>query len=248
VLADGSPKLIDFGASCLADRPLETWDRLLGTPSHMAPEQVLHGAANALTDVFSFAVLAYELITGEPPFGGDTVGSITYRVVYEPAPAPTTRVDGLPPVYDEIFARMLAKEPDRRLPSASAFVRALESGRDRRTVPPTPSYEVLDPHERDLARRREGAPRMGDASCVVEIRSEPEGARVWWNGVERGLTPLRICETSPGPHAVKLVLDGHTPVEAGFMVPEAPSLQLQFTMAAASAARVLEFKARRGGA
>lgn len=244
VLADGSPKLIDFGASCLADGPLEAWDRLLGTPSHMAPEQVLHGTANALTDVFSFAVLAYEVITGEQPFRGDSVGSITYRVVYEPAPPPTRRVNGLPAVYDEIFARMLAKEPERRLPTASAFVRALESARDRRTVPPTPCFDALDAQERDLARLRETMPRLDDEICVVEIGTDPQGAQVWWNGVERGLTPLRVCETSPGPHTLKLVLEGHAPVEAGFIVPAAPSLRLQFAMAPASAPRILEFRPR----
>ncbi|HET8645601.1 MAG TPA: serine/threonine-protein kinase, partial [Vicinamibacteria bacterium] len=218
VLADGSPKLIDFGASCLMNRPLEAWDRLLGTPAHMAPEQVLHGTASALTDVFSLGVLAYEMITGEAPFRGDSVGSITYRLVYEPAAPPSRKVDGLPRVYDEIFARALAKEPERRLTSAGAFVRALQGGRERCR---TPTAEALEEQRRDLASLKLSLPGSDAEGCVVEVKTQPEGAQVLWNGVERGLTPLRICETSPGPHSLTLRHEGYAPVEAAFVIPAA---------------------------
>jgi hypothetical protein len=245
VLADGSPRLIDFGASCLVDRPLETWDRLLGTPSHMAPEQVLHGVANAVTDVFSFGVLAYELLTGEPAFRGDSVGSVTYRVVYEKAPPPSRWTDGLPRVYDDIFARVLAKEPERRLSSAGAFVRALQGARDRRRSTTGAQAALQEEQARDLLRLQQSMPGPAPEACVVEVHTEPAGAQVFWNGVERGLTPLRVCESTAGPHTLKLVREGYTPVEAGFMVPDAPSLRLQFTMVPAASARLLEFRPRR---
>jgi serine/threonine protein kinase len=243
VLADGSPKLIDFGASCLADRALESWDRTLGTPAYTAPEQVTRGTANALTDVFSFAVVAYELLTGQAPFGGDSAGAVTYRVVNEPAPPPSRWVSELPRVYDEVFKRGLAKDPVHRLSSAGAFVRALQGGRQRSRAL---AAEAAAQHEqaRDLMRLRESMPG-GSIACVVEVRTEPEGARVFWNGVERGLTPLRICETALGPHSLNLVREGYAPVEAGFMLPEAPSLRLQFTLAAAPPGKLLEFRPRR---
>lgn len=88
-------------------------------------------------------------------------------------------------------------------------------------------------------------PRLDDETCVVEVRTEPDGAQVWWNGVERGMTPLRICESNPGPHGLKLVRDGYAPIEAGFMVPQAPSLRLQFTLSPATPSKVLEFRPRR---
>jgi serine/threonine-protein kinase len=242
VLADGSPRLIDFGASCLADRPLESWDRTLGTPAYTAPEQVTCGTANALTDLFSFAVLAYEVLTGQQAFPGDSAGAITYRVVYDPAPPPSRWVAGLPRVYDEIFARALAKEPAQRLSTAGAFVRALQGGRQRDRD--AAEAAARDEQARDLLRLGETMPEGVPIACVVEVRSEPPGARVSWNGVERGLTPLRICETAPGPHSLILQQEGYAPVEAGFMLPEAPSLRLQFTLAAAPPGKLLEFRRR----
>jgi serine/threonine protein kinase len=241
VLADGSPKLIDFGASCLLDRPLEGWDRTLGTPAYTAPEQVTRGAANALTDLFSFAVLAYELLTGQQPFAGDSAGAITYRVVYEPPPPPSRWAAELPRVYDEVFARALDKEPSRRLSTAGAFVRALQGGRPRGRS--SAAAEAQGEQARDLLRLRASMP---DAvtPCVVEVGTDPAGARVFWNGVERGLTPLRLCEASPGPHTLTLLRDGYAPVEAGFILPEAPSLRLQFTLVAAPPSKVLEFRPR----
>jgi eukaryotic-like serine/threonine-protein kinase len=241
VLADGSPKLIDFGASCLLDRALESWDRTLGTPAYTAPEQVTRGTADALTDLFSFAVLAYELLTGQQPFAGDSAGAITYRVVYDPAPPPSRWEAQLPRVYDEIFASALAKEPSQRLSSAGAFVRALQGGRQRSRT--AEGAAARDEQARDLMRLRESMPDAAIA-CVVEVRTEPAGARVFWNGVERGLTPLRICETALGPHSLSLARDGYAPVEAGFMLPEAPSLSLQFTLVAAPPGKVLEFRRR----
>jgi hypothetical protein len=236
VLADGSPRLIDFGASCMAGSPLESGDRMLGTPSHMAPEQVLRGTANALTDLFSFGVLAYELLTGQPPFRGESIGSITCRVVYDDAPPPSRWAPALPRAYDDVFARVLAKEPARRYAGAGAFVRALQAGRPREAGP-----EAFD-----LER---GLPGLDGAAapCVVEVRTDPPGAEVRWNGGTRGPTPVRISETGPGPHHLELVLEGYAPVEAGFMLPDAPSLNLQFTLVAAPPGKVLEFRQRGDG-
>lgn len=241
VLADGSPKLIDFGSSCLAGEAIERWDRWLGTPAHMAPEQALHGTANALTDLFSFGVLAYEVLTGQPPFRSDSLGAIASLVVHDEAPPPSHWVTELPRPYDEAFARVLARDHSARPTSAGAFVRALQNARRRRDARTDEETALRDEQARDLARLQQSLPARGLDACVVEVRSEPEGADVWWNGLLQGATPVRICETGPGPHTLRLLRDGCAPVEAVFMLPEAPSLRLQFTLAP-GAGRVLEFR------
>jgi serine/threonine-protein kinase len=244
VQADGSPKLIDFGAACLMGDALETWDRSLGRPRYTAPEQVLHGTADAASDLFSFGVLAYEMLTGHSPFGADSPGAVTWRVVYEAPPPPSRWVPQLPRVYDEAFARVLDKEPARRPSSATLFVRALQ-GERRRERAAEDGAALLDEQVRDLLRLRETLPNATDAACAVQVNTDPEGARVFWNGVERGRTPLGIRETAPGPHALRLEREGYAAVDAAFVLPETPSLRLQFTLVPAVPSKLLEFRPRR---
>jgi serine/threonine-protein kinase len=92
----------------------------------MAPEQVSGGKVQAAADLFSFGVVAYEMVTGHRPFEGASITAIMYRVVNEDAPAPRQWDFALPPVYDEIFRRALSKNAGDRFPDATSLVRALE--------------------------------------------------------------------------------------------------------------------------
>ena len=64
---------------------------ILGTVAYRRPEQVATGAADARTDVYSAGVLAFELLTGAPPYGGDTAISVAYRHVHDDVPPPSSR-------------------------------------------------------------------------------------------------------------------------------------------------------------
>ncbi|HEV7499432.1 MAG TPA: serine/threonine-protein kinase, partial [Vicinamibacteria bacterium] len=126
VLADGRPKLMDFGVAHLESSAMTAQGHFFGSPSYMAPEQVSGGQVMATADLFSFAVVAYEMITGHRPFEGASITAIMYRVVNEDAPPPRQWDFDLPPVYDEIFGRALSKTPGERFPDAASLVRALE--------------------------------------------------------------------------------------------------------------------------
>jgi TonB family protein len=126
VMADGRPKLMDFGVAHLESSAMTAQGHFFGSPSYMAPEQVAGGEVVAAADLFSFAVVAYEMITGHRPFEGASITAIMYRVVNEDAPAPRQWDFELPPVYDDIFRRALSKTAAERFPNASSLVRALE--------------------------------------------------------------------------------------------------------------------------
>jgi TonB family protein len=96
-----------------------------GSPSYMAPEQILGGDVTGRVDLFSFAIVAYETVTARRPFEGEGISSIVYRVVHCPAPTPRTFRDDLPDYYDAVFRKALAKDPAHRFPTASALVAAL---------------------------------------------------------------------------------------------------------------------------
>jgi serine/threonine-protein kinase len=121
----GRLKVADFGIARIEESSLTQTQVMIGTPSHMAPEQFLGTPIDCRVDVYAAGVVLYQLLTGRAPFTGST-DSLMYRVVHE-APQPPSAVAGAdrPPWYDAIVARALAKDPAQRFPSAAAFKQAL---------------------------------------------------------------------------------------------------------------------------
>ncbi len=123
---DNKPKLMDFGIAKRDDASLTQTGTFLGTPSYASPEQIKEGVATSRSDVFSFGVLMFELLSGSLQFPGTSINTILYKIVNEP-PVP---VD--PPVaglmtdgWQRTFTKVLAKNPQERHASCSAFVREL---------------------------------------------------------------------------------------------------------------------------
>ena len=144
VQPDGRPKLMDFGVARLDSSTATRTGHVLGSPSYMAPEQILGGPLTARADLFSFAVVAYEALTARRPFEGDSVPGIVYSVVYKAAPAPSGLNRELPPSCDVVFGRALAKNPAERYPNATAFVGALMGADDGRPAPDISADPLLE--------------------------------------------------------------------------------------------------------
>ena len=135
LLSGGSAMVTDFGvakalsASTNAEGSnLTTFGVALGTPAYMAPEQA---SADPLTDhradIYAFGVMAYELLTGQPPFAGrPPSATLAAHVKEEPEPVDRRR-EALPPALAQLVMRCLAKRPADRPQSAGEIARALES-------------------------------------------------------------------------------------------------------------------------
>ncbi len=129
ITEDRRPKLMDFGIAKREDASLTQTGTFLGTPSYASPEQIREGIAVAASDLFSFAVLTFELLSGSLPFPGTSINTILYRIVNEPPVEIKPPVEGLlPEAWQRIFARALAKDPADRHPTCSAFVKDLLDG------------------------------------------------------------------------------------------------------------------------
>jgi serine/threonine-protein kinase len=136
---DASVKVLDFGvAKILSDRADEetalgtmtVTGMALGTPAYMAPEQLRGEPVDARADVFSLGVIAYEMLTGELPFGRGSLWEIGARQADGMKP-PRSPHSALPSHVERALARALDIDPSGRPASAIAFADVL-SGRERR--------------------------------------------------------------------------------------------------------------------
>ncbi len=123
VLPSGEVKVMDFGIARLesARQRLTTTGQFIGTPLYTAPEQAKTEDVDGRADIFSLASVAYTLLTGRAAFMAPTIPGIVHRVVYEEPHPPSRFVRGLPADVERVLARALAKDPERRYPTAEAF-------------------------------------------------------------------------------------------------------------------------------
>ncbi len=114
-------KVMDFGIARLDTSSLTQVGTVVGTPTHMSPEQLMGLPADGRADIWSSGVILYELLTGKSPFLADTPAAVMHKVLQgEPAP-PSTVIDTLPAGFDAVLARALAKKPEERFQTAREF-------------------------------------------------------------------------------------------------------------------------------
>ncbi|MFN3750124.1 MAG: protein kinase domain-containing protein [Thiobacillus sp.] len=127
VTASRDVKIMDFGIAQIPTASRTQLGTVLGSPKYMAPEQVAGKATDSRTDIFALGVVLYEMLTGKPPFDGDNLSAIMYKILNE-APAPPSALNPrVPAAFDGVVARALAKRPEDRHPSAGEFARALRA-------------------------------------------------------------------------------------------------------------------------
>ncbi len=133
VTADGDIKITDFGilAAGLPQRPIDV-ARLAQRIQYLAPEQVANEATSAATDVFALGVIAYELVTGQRTFRGDTPQQVAQSIMSGPPPEPS-----LPRPIVRVLHRCLARSPFERFPDARALADALDAALRVAPVPGT---------------------------------------------------------------------------------------------------------------
>jgi eukaryotic-like serine/threonine-protein kinase len=123
--ASAGVRLADFGVAHVVGTSLTPPDQVIGSPAYMAPEQITRSEVDARSDLYALAVVAYEMLAGKRPFRGRGIGRLLESIVRDEPPRATELSPWLPPAVDAVLAAALAKNPDRRPPSADAFVRAL---------------------------------------------------------------------------------------------------------------------------
>jgi serine/threonine-protein kinase len=115
-------KVMDFGiARAIADSGISVTQTaaVIGTAQYLSPEQARGDSVDARSDVYSLGCVLYEILTGEPPFTGDSPVAVAYQHVREDPVPPSKRHEGISPDLDAVVLKALAKNPDNRYQTAA---------------------------------------------------------------------------------------------------------------------------------
>ncbi|MCU1620252.1 MAG: spk, partial [Modestobacter sp.] len=128
ISVDGQVKVADFGlarAVAGTGQTSHTGGVLIGTVAYLSPEQLERGRSDARSDVYAAGVMFYELLTGHPPYAGDSALAVAYQHVHHDVPAPSAEAPGVPWQVDELVARATRRDPAARPLDAGAFLAEL---------------------------------------------------------------------------------------------------------------------------
>ena len=120
-------KIMDFGIAKMAMSAKTQTNIVMGTPTYMSPEQIAGKKVDGRSDMFSLAVVMFELLTGRPPFLADNVSALLFAIAQTPHPSLKALRPDLPPTVKDVMDRALQKDPAQRYRRASEFATALRS-------------------------------------------------------------------------------------------------------------------------
>ncbi|MFF7951750.1 protein kinase domain-containing protein [Streptomyces griseorubiginosus] len=148
---EGTVKVMDFGIARSLDPTGKTLTRtsvVLGTAEYLSPEQARGEVVDCRTDLYSTGCLLFELLTGRPPFTGDTPLAVAMKHVAEPTVPPSAYVSGLPSAYDALVLRALAKDRADRYQTAEEMRHAIGevlAGRASGATSSAPARSPIEP-------------------------------------------------------------------------------------------------------
>jgi serine/threonine protein kinase/regulation of enolase protein 1 (concanavalin A-like superfamily) len=140
--------LADFGVARSISATATMSQTVRGTPAYMAPEQ-WDGIPVPATDQYALAILAYDLVTGHPPFQGG-LGQVMYQHLHVRPQPPSTRNPRLPADLDTVLLHALAKKPEERFASISAFAHAFQQALAGDFSSPTVANTLPEPGRSDI--------------------------------------------------------------------------------------------------
>ncbi|MBI5958712.1 MAG: serine/threonine protein kinase [Chloroflexi bacterium] len=142
LLPDGTPRLTDFGAARMQRlNTLTSEGGIVGTVSYLSPEACQGQHVDGRTDIWSFGVMLFEMMTGQRPFDRSTAMATVIAIIKDPLPDLVSVLPDAPPKLVNLIYQMLEKEPDRRIASMRLVGAELEA-----TIQPSGSgaHETLD--------------------------------------------------------------------------------------------------------
>jgi len=170
---DGSIKLTDFGIASvykdINDERLTTTGMTLGTVQYYPPEQAQGDIVSPAADVYSLGIVMYEMLTGRPPFDGDTPVAVAMQHIQETPTPPSQLNPNIPVALEEIILRCLEKVPEMRFRDGSQLARALEMLGDHQmgetlAAPFTPGHTPVPSASHPIPSRPKDSGRIASSN------------------------------------------------------------------------------------
>jgi TPR repeat protein len=203
VLGDGTLKVADFGIARLDTSELTQTGSVLGTLSHMSPEQLRGEPVDGRSDLYSCGVILYQLLTGERPFNGSPAQAMQ-QVLHEEPPSPSGKVPGLPAGLDAVVRQAMAKSPHQRHADAASFAEALrlalEPAADPETTLAAPASPAARPARKAPLTRLVLACGLGLAAAAAV------GVALWPQATSPGSEPECAVEARSGDAHCQVVM------------------------------------------
>lgn len=153
---DGKVKVTDFGIAKAASSSTINSSAAMGSVHYISPEQARGGYSDERSDIYSFGITLFEMITGTVPFDGDSTVSVAVQHIQDDIPAPSSIVEGVPISIDKIILKCAQKKTERRYQNASDLITDLKKSLvmpDEDFVSMAPSYvkKASDNQAQELA-------------------------------------------------------------------------------------------------
>ena len=130
---EGHAKVADFGIARVGHSEMTQTGAIVGTVQYLSPEQAEGRPVDSRSDLYSAGLVLYELLTGRPPFDGESPVAIALKQINERPVPPGQLRPGIPPALEAVVMRALEKDPARRYQTAEEFIAALEAARRQPT-------------------------------------------------------------------------------------------------------------------
>jgi len=168
VRSDGGVKISDFGIAKIASQKFTQSGMVLGTPAYMAPEQIMAARIDGRADQFSLAVMAFLMLSGQPPFRAESSAGLLIQIVQTEPPPLHQLASRYPPAASAVLGRALAKKPEDRFDTCTEFINALTNVCEPATVVQAKAPPVARGASADTAMpRRAMAPAAVAAAVAI---------------------------------------------------------------------------------
>jgi Protein kinase domain len=226
--------LIDFGiARAVNESGLTSAGAVIGTWQYMAPERLSDRESDSRSDVYALTCVLHETLTGRPPFPGDSLESQVAAHLTAPPPQPSHTAGNVPPQFDAVIAKGMAKDPETRYATTTELAQAAYEA----AVPPAPILPTHNAPTHDahwltptLAGHVPGSGHGGDAHSVATGTSMLSRVRRLWAALD---TPRRlivglvvvVVATAAAAGLLSRLGSGYETVQAGPTIELAPSAE-----------------------